>query len=117
MENIWQFSKVYEKYYNQHKNLVVIIHKLYGIPIHIIYNNNQMKLTYKWLKWKNKRMNNEYAFRYSIGYNHCSQCKFVIVENDDGTLNVKPLNYIESRKEIYLKQYIKLIKKNLNFMI
>lgn len=65
--------------------------------------------------WRQKGMNNPYAVRYPVGFNYRHQCKFAIVENDDGTLNPKPLNYIESRKEIYFKQYVRLVKKEPKF--
>ena len=67
-------------------------------------------------------MNAEEDIRYPVGYNHRHNCVGAFAERtcsrglrseeDDGTIDMTKLyNYIDGRKEIYLKEYVRLAKK------
>lgn len=105
-ENIWQFSKVYPKvprsiqYYSRYDKTVIWDHPA---EIHIDDEDN---LTKEYFAWREKGRNNKYPVRYPVGFNHRHTCKFALKEDD-----IVPLNYIESRKEIYLKEYIEYVRK------
>lgn len=110
MENIWQFSKVYEvvpktiEYYSRYDKTIVWKHKN---ERHIDKGSNEPNDTY-W-KWRKKGMKNKYKVRYPVGFRHRSKCLYAIKE---GTKNKrKKLGYIDSRKQIYLPIYSKLVKK------
>lgn len=71
-------------------------------------------------------MNSEYPIRYPVGYHCKNNCIGAISNNNkvkkntDLTLendinNFKILNYIESRKEIYVPLYCKLVKSTNRF--
>jgi hypothetical protein len=115
MENIWQFSKVYEvvpktiERYSRYDSTIIWQH-----PEEIHYKDGKLNEAYK--IWRQKGFNNKYHVRYPIGFKNKSKCLFAIKENDDGTLDeTKKLNYIEARKEIYLPVYSKLVKPHKKF--
>lgn len=60
-------------------------------------------------EWQEKGFNNKYAVRYPVGFNHRHQCLFSIKEG-------QRLDYIESRKQIYVPLYQKLVKINHNLL-
>lgn len=113
MENLWQFSKVYEKvpatkaFYSRYNNKIIW---QYPEEIHVVNNN----LTDEYFNWREKGMNNEYAIRYPVGYRNKHNVLYSLAENNDGTLS-EPLDYIESRKRIYVPVYCKLVKTQEKF--
>src|SRR3989344_4557138 len=115
MENIWQFSKVYEKipsskqYYSQWDKTVMWDH-----PAEIHVKNGNIQPSY-W-SWREKGMNNPYAVRYPVGQRYRGKCLYAIKEDDklsSGyiTSGYITLGYIEARKEIYLVIYQQLVRK------
>ena len=60
-------------------------------------------------EWQEKGFNNKYAVRYPVGFNHRHQCLFSIKEG-------QRLDYIESRKQIYVPLYQKLVKDKPQFI-
>lgn len=57
-------------------------------------------------------MNNPYYVRYPVEYKNMHKCLFSIPENN---IN-KRLNYIESRKQIYVPLYCELVKQQQKFL-
>lgn len=107
MENVWQFSKVYENVPDVCKaqNDGTIIWK-YPAEIHI--SNNE--ITPEYFNWREKGMNNKYYIRYPVGREHRHKCKFAIKENNIEEKQIR-LNYIEARKELYFPLYTELVEK------
>lgn len=118
MENIWQFAKVYPKVpkstqkYSRYNPTVIWNHPA---ETHLSDFNPKTKsgeITDEYRVWREKGMNTKYAIRYPVGYNHRHKCVYALAENEDGSLNTdEKLNYIESRKRIYLPVYCDLVKK------
>ena len=112
LENIWQFSKVYKivpysrQVYSRYNNKVIWEHPS---EIHL---NDDNTLTFEYYNWRDKGINNEYPVRYPVGYNYRHQCLFSLSSN----LSTR-LNYIQARKDIYLKEYLKLVVKQPTYQL
>ncbi|ARF11064.1 hypothetical protein Hokovirus_4_38 [Hokovirus HKV1] len=116
-ENYWQFSKVYDNvpYSVQRKsrydNTVIWSHPAES---HTYLENNEKKINNKYLIWRNKGMATKEAIRYPATFNGRKNCIGALpykIENGQEIIDTsKYLNYIESRKEIYVKEYCKLVK-------
>lgn len=110
MENIWQFSKCYEKVpatiqrASRYDNTKIWTH---GAEVHLDANDN---MTDECLAWRIKGMNNQYPVRYPVGYDYRSNCKFALAENPDGTISPNKLDYVSARKAIYLPVYCSLVR-------
>src|SRR5690606_24147848 len=90
--------------------------------IHVTENDNKELIpTMNYKLWRQKGMENEYPVRYPVGFMNRSDCVGSIKSSEynkciaDETYVPKLLTYIEARKEIYLKTYIKLVKKEKDF--
>src|SRR4029078_1354398 len=70
--------------------------------IHLDENNEP---TSSYFKWRQAGFENKDAVRYPVGFNYRHNCEFSLT--DDG----RRLDYIEARKEIYLKLYMDLVKE------
>ena len=58
-------------------------------------------------------MNNQDAVRYPVGFKYRHLCLCSFEETDDGSFNpTVPLDYVQSRKKIYVKEYCRLVKKH-----
>lgn len=114
MENIWQFSKVYEdvpKTTQMHP--AAKYNKRFRFPIWECNAETHLKEdepTNKYWRWRKKGMNSEYAIRYPVGFNHRHKCKYALIKRGG-----KKLDYIESRKKIYSPLYKKLVKRQPQF--
>jgi len=107
MENVWQFSKIYEHvpettqhYSTWNKTVVWSYHK----EQHIDENGNILPAYWEWRKLG---MNREYHVRYPVGKDHMSKCIYAIPEDN---LSQK-LDYVDSRRKIYIPVYCQLAKK------
>lgn len=106
MENIWQFSKVYEtvpkstQRYSRYDSKVIWSHPT---EIHVDKDGN---LTEEYIAWREKGFHNPYPVRYPVGYNNRHKCICSLK-----TIYSPQLDYIEARKEIYLPVYVELVKK------
>lgn len=113
IENNWQFAKVYEKVpysrqvYSRYDSTVIWE---YPEEVHAIKNGNSWTITEGYIRWRLKGMYNKYAVRYPVGYNHRHKCLFSLLENPDGTIDPMPLDYVQSRKKIYLPLYDKYVR-------
>jgi hypothetical protein len=122
MENIWQFSKVYQKV----PNVSIPYNRFdknstweYDEEIHM---DQDKKLNKKYWKWRKTGMNFNYPVRYPVGHKVRHECIGAIFNEENPSKNDSPfeyndvfLNYIESRKKIYAPVYIDLVKKENRF--
>jgi hypothetical protein len=109
MENAWQFRKLYpwvpksKSLFSRFDNTIIWSHPeethvSEGLP-------NE-----KYWKWREKGFKSEYPIRYPVGNgNHKSKCICILA--DDG----RRLGIEEGRKEVYLKIYSELVKKQPKF--
>lgn len=106
-ENIYQGSKCYKNIpatkinYSRWDNRVIWQH-----PAEQHVDNNGNILPAYW-QWREKVMKNKFHLRYPVGKAYAKYCLFAIPEDN---LNEK-LDYISSRKRIYAKLYIDLVRK------
>lgn len=111
MENIWQFSKVYEKVpkttqrYSQWDNTIIWDHPE---EIHV----KDGELTPEYHAWREKGMRCEYGVRYPVGYTKQARaaCLYAFRDGKD-----EKLDYVEARVKIYFHWYRKLAKKEKKF--
>ena len=121
MENIWQFSKLYEivpkttQRFSRWNQRIIWEHPR---EIHFKTETNdetgnpvEGEITPAYWKWREKGMNTPDAIRYPVGYHHRHKCLCALAEDDPTT----PLDYVESRKKIYLPQYTKMVQKTKQF--
>lgn len=108
MENIWQFGKIYKKVprsiqrYSQYDKTII-----WDWPEeeHVDSNNN---IRPAYWNWRGNGMMCPNAVRYPVGKKHTSSCLgYLYYENN----NVKLLNYVDARKEVYFKVYVDLVKR------
>lgn len=109
MENMWQFSKVYEKApksnqkYSRWDPTVIWDHPA---ETHV----EDGELTDEYWAWRKKGFENDHAVRYPVGFHHRKNCLYAFVEDPS-----ERLDYIESRKKLYVPIYINLVKKEDKF--
>ena len=110
MENIWQFSKVYYQVRrsvqrkSRYDNTIIWNHPA---EIHVVESG---EITDEYVAWREKGFNNPYPVRYPNGYNYRHECVCSLK-----TIYDQPLDYIESRKQIYLPLYIELVSQQDQF--
>ena len=109
MENIYQFSKVYETvpettcHYSRYDNRIIWKWKS---ERHVIpCSDGTFDITPEYFSWRQTGMFAKDAIRYPVGFNHRSNCIFSLKEDENGIIIPKRLNYIEARKEIYYPIY------------
>lgn len=107
MENIWQFSKLYP-------DLPASAQKYSAYDNFRIWEWSNEKhldndiITDKYWNWRQAGFNNKYAVRYPPGIHNMHKCAFSVFVNLDGS--TERLNYIQSRKKVYLPTYVESIK-------
>lgn len=102
-ENIWQFSKCYEKVDAQHEVKTDNIIWSHPAETHVI----DSQPTPAFWAWRKKGWNNKYAVRYPNGYHGRHRC-LCALWNDNGTWVTLP--YVAARKKIYCKVYAALVQ-------
>nr|QBK93533.1 MAG: uncharacterized protein LCPAC404_02370 [Pithovirus LCPAC404] len=120
-ENIWQFSKVYpsvpevvQRYSRWDRRVI------WQCPAQQHVNNNC--ISSKYLEWRYAGMACQDAIRYPVGYDRkmrasCIGCltdqalEEMKYEHNTKIDNGKLLDYVESRKKLYLPLYCHLVKK------
>lgn len=116
-ENFWQGSKVWPRVYDNevwahaqlkynNKYLWWSFKTLLGYEDHLI--NDQIQNEY--FKWRDNIFNCKHPIRYPNGFKNKSNVSFSLLIDKNNGLE-KRFNYIEARKNIYLKEYCRLIKK------
>jgi len=114
MENLWQGSKVYKEV----KEIKTPLSRWY--PDKIIWQHPKethvddvtKEPNELYWSWREKLQRNPEPVRYPVGYNERHKCLYAILSKSDQ----RHLSYIESRKEIYLPLYIKLVKNHKVFL-
>jgi hypothetical protein len=121
MENIWQYSKIYQKVSAQksllHKNSNLVVWE-YPEETHVTSDNNLKsgeifkyeQITKEYWNWREKGMKNKYAVRYPNGFYGRDQCLTSIFIDEKG--QVEFLDYITSRIKVYCRLYLYLIENN-----
>jgi hypothetical protein len=122
MENYWQFSKIYrtvaktEQKKSRYDNKIVWSHPS---ETHIVTVDGKDIITDAYINWRNKGMMCPEPIRYPVGFFNRHRCSgaYAYKINPDGTesdeINTDELlNYIDSRKKIYVKKYCELVKKH-----
>lgn len=111
MENKWQFSKVYpwvpdiEQTYSNWDKTIIWKH-----PKERHVDTDGEELNEKYWEWRKKGFAAKHAIRYPVGNtNHKKMCKYVLSE--DG----RKLGIFEGRRDVYLKTYVELVKKEDGF--
>jgi hypothetical protein len=110
-ENVWQKSKVYpfvpasKQTYSRWDRRVIWDH-----PGELHVDANKEPNDAYWA-WREKLGKAEEAIRWPVGKKHTSQCLYALKEKGG-----RRLNYIEARKEIYLKEYCRLVKTQPQFL-
>lgn len=110
MENIFQFSKVYEtvpksvQRYSRYNQKIIWN---WPAQTHARLENGEVKITEEYMQWRRAGQHAEDAIRYPVGFHHRHNCLFSM-KDIDGKIDPKPLDYIQSRKEIYLPVYVDL---------
>jgi len=109
LENDYQFSKVYnhipysKQKYSRYDTTVIWEHKA-ETHIDPLGNPNSNY----WL-WREKGRANPYPVRYPVGFNHRSECLYSLLDIGDNTY--LEMDYIESRKMLYLPEYVKAVRQ------
>lgn len=122
MENIWQFSKLYpwvpatKQVYSRWDPTVIWDHpkeihleaKVSSDGLNDSPGEDEPNDTYR--AWREKGMNAKEAIRYPVGPgSHRSKCICILM--DDG----RRLNLKEGRKQVYMKVYCELVKREQKF--
>jgi hypothetical protein len=111
LENVWQFSKVYPK-----------------VPkVNIPYSSGDRRIVWQWpeevhlddegnpnrqyWQWRNTGMNNSEPVRNPVGWKYLKTCQYALKEPHG-----PKLDYIESRKAIYLPNYLQEVMKEPLFL-
>ena len=121
-ENIWQFSKCYEKVpksrqeYSRYDHTVIWDHPA---ETHINFDGS---LTPEYFAWRKKGMESKYPIRYPVGFGNQHKCLYALAEKTETEFAphfVNPyecLDYIPARKHIYLKEYVRLVREHPKFL-
>lgn len=110
MENIWQFSKIYSYVPRTIQRWPRSSRIIWNYPEenHVVNG----KITNGYFRWRESGMNSDEAIRYPVGYHHRHECLGTIKEKEDRSIDMTKLyNYVDSRKEIYVKEYVRLAKQ------
>jgi len=122
MENIWQFSKLYKKVpatklqYSRYDPRVI-----WQWPNDTFIDDNNNILPDYWI-WRRIGMKSSDPIRYPVGYNNRSECigainTYLSFDEPMHIENFHILNYIDSRKQIYVPLYTKLVKKQKKYKL
>lgn len=124
-ENYFQYSKIYERVpevveVRSRFDRTVIWKwpaEVHCLPVHTPDPaNSYWSLQPAYLKWRDEGMKVKDPIRYPVGKRNMGKCLFALADNPDGTINPKMLSYVEGRTEIYLKEYVKLVKQHPEFV-
>jgi hypothetical protein len=114
-ENIWQFSKVYEKVPTTVQKAPYTGEVIWkrGEEIHLSYDERSPPtITKAYRKWRRDGMYNPGAVRYPVGKENVSRCLYALKHSPHSGSVIpkeKKLGIVEGRKKIYWRQYRKLV--------
>lgn len=97
-EDLWQYGKVYPRIYDENKKIVPGIDEF----------QNPTEEFYKWRKrfYEMKKVKGDRHPALPSAIRH-KDCKYMVYFDKDG--NLEKLDYVTSRKKIYIPEYAKLI--------
>lgn len=121
-ENYYQASKVYRyvsniEVYSHHtqKNNPNALWWKYTCPNgkELAFDDKTNSVTEGYYKWRNSLWACKNPIRYPVGFYERKNCLFAIgyVKNEQGQYEEKRYNYLESRKNIYKEEYLRLVRK------
>lgn len=109
LENIWQSCKVYKK-------TIPCTYKIKGTLIWKYHEENHLneddEITNEYFNWKNKLMNNKYPVEYPMGISNKNKYDFILYNK---IIYSGTPGYHEAFKDIYLKNYLLLVKEKVRF--
>lgn len=107
VENIWQFSKVYNKIKPIKQNIIKDDKEItvWEHPAETHTDNNEINDKFK--KWREKGLHNKYPVKYPDGL----KCLYYLEDVD----KCEKLDLINARKRIYIPNYCKFVKKQPKF--
>ena len=112
MENVWQFSKVYESVpkvkiaFSQWDSRTIWE---YDSEVHVDQNKDTNDAYWT---WRSKGMKNTDSVRYPVGYAKRGECLYSLKDE----YSKHRLSYIEARKDVYLPTYINMVKNEKQFI-
>lgn len=107
MENIWQFSKVYESVPN--------VKQYYPRSSTVIWERKEEThvvggvLTDEYWEWRRDGFSAEYPIRYPVGKKHRVECLYSVDEKGNNH------DYVSARKHIYFNTYKTLVQEHKRF--
>ncbi len=120
MENIFQFSKVYETvpettcHYSRYDKRIIWKWKS---ERHVTYSSDgSIDIRPEYFYWRHAGMYAKEAIRYPVGFHHRGKCLFALPEDDNSNIIPQQLDYIQGRKQIYYPVYSKLVRKEKQFL-
>lgn len=113
-ENLWQAAKIYPSVTKQNLIYGTKTTWKHDSEVHLIESINEngtisQIITEEYWSWREKLLKNPYPVRYPNGFHGRHKCKCALWFDGEKWLR---LGYIESRKLIYGKEYIKLIRQS-----
>jgi hypothetical protein len=120
IENVWQASKVYPRVPKVRQKASKYDDKIvwaYSEEVHATWDETTRtyNLNQNYVKWRSKLANCPDPVRYPVGFDFRHECLFAMAENPDGSINTTPLDYIESRKKIYVPIYVEAATRSPTF--
>lgn len=124
-ENFYQGSKVYDVVYSQEVYASRFYH---GNPAYLWWKFNTVNkngdvlldklgnINYDlYLNWRNSIWSCQNAIRYPNGLANRKNTKFTLITDKDG--KQERLNYIDARKRLYVKEYIRLMRNTKEYQL
>lgn len=109
MENLWKFSQVHQSIpktmqrYSRYDSKIIWSHPA---ETHMLADGT---LTPEYFAWREKGMNCKWPVSYPVGFAHRHKCVGFML--DPTPAHCHMLTYIEARREIYLKEYVRLARQ------
>lgn len=120
IENLWQFSKVYETVPEITQTFSTTNKRVVWKHAKETHIDNDGNITKEHIAWRQKGYTCKDPVRFPVGssWKARSSCKYALAIDESGQLNPEQkLNYVESRKRIYVKEYCASVKKHPDFKI
>lgn len=110
-ENMWQFSKIYEKVpsVTQQDRWSKTMKWKYPSEVHI----SNGEITDGYWKWRELGFKNPVAIRRPVPKTHAHLCKGFLMQT--GEDHYRKIGYIKARKRVYVPEYTKLVKREDKF--
>lgn len=125
VEGAWQFSKVYatvpEACETRSRFDRTVIWK-WPTETHCVLTaqpgllHPKIAMTMAHFLWRKSGMCAPGPIRYPVGQKNMGKCLFSLRQNENGTVDPYPLDYLQSRKAIYLPYYNEAVKKHHEFV-